>query len=68
MQPRLHSLVESIANVAIGYGVAILGQIIVFPLFGMQVRLADNLKIGGIFTVISIGRSYCVRRLFNRMK
>ncbi len=65
MQPRLHSFIESCANVAIGFGVAILGQIIVFPWFGMQVRLADNLKIGAIFTVISIARSYCVRRIFN---
>ena len=68
MQPRLWSFIESVANVAIGFGVAMLTQIIVFPWFGMQVRLADNLKIGGIFTVISIARSYGVRRAFNSMR
>ncbi len=64
-QPRLHSLAESVTNVCVGFFVAILGQIVIFPLFGMQVRLADNLKIGAIFTVISIARSYGVRRIFN---
>ena len=68
MQSRLYSLIESVSNVAVGYGVAILGQIIVFPWFGMQVRLADNLKIGAIFTVISVVRNYTMRRVFNRAK
>ena len=65
MQSRLQSLIESFSNIAIGYGVALIGQIVVFPLFGMQVRLSDNIKIGAIFTVISIARTYTVRRLFN---
>lgn len=65
MQTRLQSLIESILNVLIGYGVAICGQLIVFPIMGMTVRFSDNLKIGGIFTVISICRSYTVRRFFN---
>ena len=67
MKSRKWSLVESISNVLVGFGVAILGQIIIFPWFGMQVRLTDNLKIGGIFTVVSIMRSYGVRRMFNWM-
>lgn len=68
MQSRRMSLVESVANVAIGYGVAIASQVAVFPLFGIQVSLADNLAIGAFFTVISIVRSYLVRRLFNRLR
>lgn len=64
-QKKRHSFMESILNVAIGYGVALATQIAVFPLFGMQVSIIDNLAIGGIFTVVSIIRSYYVRRLFN---
>jgi hypothetical protein len=60
--------VESCANVAIGYGVAILSQLAVFPLFGIKVALTDNLLIGAFFTVISLVRSYVVRRLFNGMR
>ena len=59
------SFTESLVNVAIGYSVALATQFAVFPLFGMEVRLSDNLAIGAIFTAVSIVRSYCVRRAFN---
>jgi hypothetical protein len=65
-QSRRHSVLESVANVAIGYGVALAGQLLVFPLFGLHPRLADNLGIGACFTAISLARSYAIRRLFNR--
>lgn len=58
---------ESIANVAIGYLVALGAQLVVFPLLGIEVSLGQNLLLGAIFTVVSIARSYCVRRLFNRL-
>jgi hypothetical protein len=64
VQTRWQSLLESFANVAIGYLVALLAQLLVFPLFGIHIPLAQNLAIGGIFTVVSIARSYGVRRLF----
>ena len=65
MQSRLASFIESLVNVAIGYSVALATQLTVFPLFGLDVRLDQNLAIGAIFTVVSIARSYCVRRAFN---
>lgn len=64
-QSRRLSAVEAVANVAIGYGVALCAQIVVFPMFGMTVSLGDNLAIGAIFTAVSLVRSYAVRRLFN---
>ena len=66
MQSKTHSLIESLTNVAIGYVVALLSQIIVFPMFNIYVPLSDNLLIGLWFTVISIFRSYVVRRYFNK--
>jgi len=62
------SLLESLTNVAIGYGVAVATQIAVFPLFGLEVSLSDNLAIGGLFTLVSIARSYAVRRLFEAIR
>ncbi len=59
------SAVESIANVAVGYGVAIVTQVAVFPMFGLQASLGDNLAIGAVFTVVSLVRSYLLRRVFN---
>lgn len=42
-------------------------QIAVFPLFGLQATVGESLLIGGIFTVISLARSFALRRLFNRL-
>jgi hypothetical protein len=66
MQTRIQSLIESIANILIGYTVAIASQLIVFPLFDINIPLSDNMLIGAYFTVISLVRSYIVRRYFNR--
>lgn len=67
-QSRRMSLVESLANVIMGYGIAIATQILVFPWFGLQASLSDNLAIGAIFTVVSIIRSYTLRRLFEALR
>lgn len=67
-QSRTMSLIEAIANVAVGFGVAVLGQIAVFPLFGLDVSFSDNLLIGAIFTGLSIVRSYALRRLFEAIR
>ena len=45
-QSRLMSLIEALANVVVGYAVAVLTQIVVFPLFGPEATLAQNLGIG----------------------
>lgn len=66
-QPRIHSLAESLANVAIGYAIAVVTQALVFPLFGLHAGVAQHLGIAAIFTVVSIARSYALRRLFNRL-
>ena len=65
-QSRKRSIAEACANVAVGYVVAILAQMAIFPLFGLHVALGDNLAIGGLFTIVSMVRSYTLRRAFNR--
>jgi len=67
-QSKRMSMVESLTNVAVGYGVAVSAQIVIFPLFGLEVALADNLAIGAIFTGISILRSYTLRRVFEEIR
>jgi hypothetical protein len=62
------SFVESVTNIVVGYGLAVLTQIIVFPIFGLQPTLAQNLKIGAVFTVMSIVRSYILRRVFEMIR
>ena len=64
-QTKLGSLVESLMNIAIGYFVALISQIVVFPVMGIYVGIKTNLWIGLWFTVISLVRSYIIRRWFN---
>lgn len=66
-QSHTMSLVEAVANVVVGYGVAVVTQMLVFPVFGLQTTLAQNLKFGAVFTVVSILRSYVIRRVFNSL-
>lgn len=66
MQSKKHSLIESVSNVLIGYLVALFSQLLIFPFFGIDVSLSDNVLIGLWFTLISIVRSYTLRRFFNR--
>jgi hypothetical protein len=61
------SMVEAIANVVIGYGIAIATQVVVFPIFGIHITLTDDLAIGLVFLVVSLIRSYLLRRVFERL-
>jgi hypothetical protein len=67
-QSRLMSLVEALANVVVGYGVAVVTQILIFPLFGLHATLGQNLMIGAMFTLVSLARSYALRRLFEQLR
>jgi len=64
-QTKLGSLIESLMNIFIGYGVALLSQILIFPMFDIHISLSTNLWIGAWFTLISLVRSYVIRRWFN---
>lgn len=66
MQSRIMSAVESISNVLIGYLVSVAANVIVLPMFGYNVTIADSFAIGLAFTAISLARSYILRRVFNR--
>lgn len=65
-QSKKQSLKETIISTLIGLLVSLLTQIIVFPLYGLEVKLNQNIQITIIFTVVSIFRGYCVRRYFNK--
>lgn len=66
-QTRFVSFVEASLNTASGFIVSLLAwQFVVAPLFGYTVTWETNLYLTGIFTVISIVRSYLWRRFFER--
>lgn len=66
-QKKSHSILESIFNTIVGFGISMSANLIVLPWFGFKVSLKSAFGIGIIFTIISIIRSYLLRRLFNRI-
>ena len=66
MQKKKHSLIEAITNTAVGLAINVILQMIVFPLFDIHISIWDNLGIASIFTVISVARTYLVRRIFTK--
>jgi hypothetical protein len=66
-QSRTLSVIEAVTNVVVGYTVAVAAQLVFFPAIGISVALADNLRLGALFTGLSLLRSYALRRLFARL-
>jgi hypothetical protein len=64
-QTRLGSFIEACFNVLIGFGINFTANLLILPAFGFAITLADNFLIGILYTVISVVRSYAVRRWFN---
>ncbi|MCT2538755.1 DUF7220 family protein [Sedimentimonas flavescens] len=67
-QSRLMSLVEAVTNVIVGYGITVVTRILIFPNFGLHTTLAQNLKTGAVFTVVSMVRSFALRRMFEAIR
>ena len=65
-QCRRLSLLEAMTNVVVGYMLAVLTQMIVFPWFGLTVSLQDNFAIGAAFVGVSLIRGYALRCVFER--
>jgi hypothetical protein len=68
-QTRAASLAESLANVLIGYGLSVATTAVVLPwLFAIYIPIGANLAIGVVFTVVSIARSFAIRRFFEALR
>lgn len=64
-QSQRLSLIESIVNVIVGLIVSLITQQFIFGIYDIHLSLISNMTITLFFTVISIIRTYCIRRLFN---
>ncbi len=60
-QTRLGSLIEAWINVAINF----CANLLILPLIGFHISVGQNLFIGVLYTIISVARSYVIRRWFN---
>lgn len=66
-QSRATSFIKSIVSTVVGFGVAMLANAIVLPLFGWTPSLSENLILTTIYTVISIARGYALERIFEAL-
>lgn len=65
-QSKKRSFLEAWLNIAVGYGVNFTANLLVLPHFGFDVTIKQNIFLGAIYTVISLIRSYCIRRWFTK--
>lgn len=67
-QSRTMSLIESLTNIVVGYGLAVGTQLLIFPYFGLPARASDAFLMGIAFTVVSLVRSFTLRRIFESLR
>lgn len=67
MQSRMMSFVEAVTNVVVGFGLAVLTQVLVFPTFEIAVTFDQHVAIAVIFTMVSLVRGYVLRRCFQQL-
>ena len=67
-QSKKFSLFEALTNVICGYFISLISQIIIFAMYDVHFSLQTNMLMGLWFTIISIIRSYTLRRIFNKIK
>ena len=68
MQTHLGSIVEAWANIFVGFTINWCANMLILPLFGFHIGPGAAFNMGLIFTVISLVRSYVLRRWFNSLK
>ena len=64
-QEKIDSALESITNVCIGFAINFTANMLIFPLFGWSISVTQNIALGACYTVISLLRSYAIRRAFD---
>lgn len=64
MQSRWMSVIEALCNVYLGWAVAFIAQLWVFPALGVYASLNQHIALSVIFTAISLIRNYVLRRGF----
>ena len=66
MQSKLDSFIEAWLNVLIGFGISVLANFVIFPWVGVNASTGQILWIGAGMTLVSVARSYLVRRFANK--
>lgn len=66
MQTKTDSFMEALTNVAVGFGINFTANILILPaVLSVPVNLKELGFIGILYTIVSVTRSYTLRRIFN---
>jgi len=65
-QSKFHSFIEACTTVGSGMIVALAIQLLIFPLYNIQITMFENIQLVIIFTTTSLLRAYIIRRFFNK--
>lgn len=63
-QSRMSSLYEAVVNTLIGFVVAMASTAIIMPMYGIYPSFNMNFQLTAWFTLVSVIRSYFVRRMW----
>lgn len=66
-QSHTGSLVEAVANIAVGIGISYVAGLIILHAYGYKVSLTTNAVMTLWFTAVSLVRQFVLRRIFNRL-
>lgn len=68
-QTRWGSFAEAWANIAVGFTINYIANLIILPLFGFHgLTAGKNFIIGVLYTGISLIRQFVLRRYFNGLR
>jgi len=69
VQTKLGSFAEAWANIAVGFTINYAANLLILPAFGFtSLTPGKNFALGVLYTVISLVRSYILRRYFNGLR
>jgi hypothetical protein len=68
MQSRKWSFIEAWANIVVGIGIAYVMNFLILRAFDTPISHRQNLIMTALMTVVSLVRSYSLRRFFNRVR
>lgn len=66
-QSKRMSFLESAINIAVGFGISLGAQMVFLPMLGVPINHAQNFIFACIMTVISLCRSFLLRRIFEAL-
>lgn len=65
-QGKLASIAEAVVSTAVGLGIAVVATEVITWAYDIPLTIENNLKLTCWMTVLSVIRSYVIRRFFNR--